>query len=109
MEDTAAEQTTAFDAGHLVEIGRDKADHKAVRESIGVTQIDLANLLGVTVRTINVGSRSAGRSRRPRSGTCWQTSCASTSASSPGWSRAPRPKPGTAAPKVKTPAASRRP
>lgn len=36
----------------MIDIGRDKADLKAVRESIGITQIDLANEMGVTVRTI---------------------------------------------------------
>lgn len=36
----------------MIDIGRDKADLKAVRESIGITQIDLANEMNVTVRTI---------------------------------------------------------
>lgn len=36
----------------MIDIGRDKADLKAVRESIGITQIDLANEMGVTVRAI---------------------------------------------------------
>lgn len=36
----------------MIEIGHDKADLKAVRESIGITQIDLANEMHVTVRTI---------------------------------------------------------
>lgn len=40
-----------IEAGRI-EVGRDKADLKAVRESIGVNQIDLANMLRVTVRTI---------------------------------------------------------
>lgn len=44
--------TPAFDAGRLIEIGREKADLKAVRESIGINQIDLANIMNVTVRTI---------------------------------------------------------
>ena len=36
----------------MIDIGRDKADLKAVRESIGISQIDLANEMRVTVRTI---------------------------------------------------------
>ena len=40
------------DIAHLIGIGGEKADLKAVRESIGINQIDLANMLDVTVRTI---------------------------------------------------------
>ncbi len=36
----------------MIEVGRDKADLKAVRESIGISQIDLSEELGVTVRSI---------------------------------------------------------
>ena len=36
----------------MIEIGRDKADLKAVRESIGIGQPDLADEMRVTVRTI---------------------------------------------------------
>lgn len=36
----------------MIDIGRDKADLKAVREAIGITQIDIANEMGVTVRTV---------------------------------------------------------
>ena len=37
---------------HIIAIGGEKADLKAVREAIGINQIDLANMLDVTVRTI---------------------------------------------------------
>lgn len=40
------------DPFRLIEIGGEKADLKAVREAIGINQIDLANMLDVTVRTI---------------------------------------------------------
>ena len=36
----------------LIQIGGEKADLKAVREAMGINQIDLANLMNVTVRTI---------------------------------------------------------
>lgn len=36
----------------LIQIGGEKADLKAVREAVGINQIDLANLMDVTVRTI---------------------------------------------------------
>lgn len=41
-----------IDVANLIEVGREKADLKAVRESIGINQIDLANIMNVTVRTI---------------------------------------------------------
>ena len=36
----------------MIDIGRDKADLKAIRESIGITQADLAHEMRVTVRGI---------------------------------------------------------
>ncbi len=42
----------AAGAYSLIQIGGEKADLKAVREAVGINQIDLANLMDVTVRTI---------------------------------------------------------
>ena len=43
---------SGVDPFHIIAIGGEKADLKAVREAIGINQIDLANMLDVTVRTI---------------------------------------------------------
>lgn len=48
----SAAEAAAPDIAHLIEIGCEKPDLKAVRESIGINQIDLANMMNVTVRTI---------------------------------------------------------
>ena len=44
--------SSQVDPFHIIAIGGEKADLKAVREAIGINQIDLANMLDVTVRTI---------------------------------------------------------